>query len=171
MKPMRPSFADHPFRWPPHARLDICGRGERPMAFMPENRFGAGGKRGLCWSRSQAGLAIQLLLGLGLRLRRQRSGRDGSSIFEHGSAHNGARFVRIAVRFVRIAVRFVRIPFVLSVNLGRSARIGEFGKGHHRVFRHSRIRIGAGALMALPLTMGYHLSIAGWMPRRGRNNE
>ena len=110
MKPVRPSFADHPFRWRPHARLDICGRGERPMAFMPENRFGAGAKRGLCWSRSQAGLAIQLLFGFGLRLRRRGAGRDGSSIFEHGSAHNGARFVRIFVRFVRISVRFVRIP-------------------------------------------------------------
>ena len=163
MKPMRPSFVPHPlrrpFRWPPHARLDICGRGERPMAFMPEKRFGAGAKRVFCWSQSQAGLAIQLLFGLGFRLRRRGLG--------------GMARVLSVFMFILSVLLFVLsvFLFVLSVNLGRSARIGEFGKGHHRVFRHSRIRIGAGSLMALPLTMEYHLPIAGWMPRRGWNDE
>ena len=49
-------------------------------------------------------------------------------------------FVRIGARFVRIGARFVRFFVLLSMNLGESAQIGEFGKRHHRVFRHSRWR-------------------------------
>ena len=86
MELMRPSFTDHLFRWRPRARLDICSRGERPMGFMPENRFGAGGKRGFYWSQSQAGLAIQPLFGLGFRLRWSGSAVEGLSVFGYGLA-------------------------------------------------------------------------------------
>ena len=101
MRPPRPSFTDHSFRWQPHARLDIYGRGARPMGFMPENRFGAGGKRGFRWSQSQAGLAIQPLFGLGFRLRWLGSAMEGLSVFGYGMSRQGARFARIGARFVR----------------------------------------------------------------------
>ena len=133
MKPARPSFVDHLFRWQPHARRDICGRGDRPMAFMPENRFGAGAKRVFCWSQSQAGLAIQPLFGLGFRLRWSGLAVEGLSVFGYGLA---AR-VRVLSVCVRICVLFVRFFVRLSMNLGESARISRFGKRHHRVFRHS----------------------------------
>ena len=48
----------------------------------------------------------------------------------------GVRFDRIGARFDRIGARFARIFVLLSMNLGESARIGEFGERHHRVFRH-----------------------------------
>ena len=38
MESTRCSFDDHPFRWRPRARRGICGRGERPVGFTPENR-------------------------------------------------------------------------------------------------------------------------------------
>ena len=83
MKPARRSFDDHPFRWSPRARRDICSRGAPPMGFMPENRFGAGGKRGFCWSQSQAGLAIQPMFGLGFRLGWSGSAVDGLAARAH----------------------------------------------------------------------------------------
>ena len=124
MKPLRTSFTDHPFRRQPHARRDICGCGALPMGFMPENRFGAGGKRVFCWLQRQAGLAIQPLFGLGFRLRWSGSAVEGLSVFGYGLAAR-ARVLSVLL-------------FVLSMNLGESARISGFGKRHHRVFRHSR---------------------------------
>ena len=79
------------------------------MGFTPENRFDARAKRGLCWSQSQAGLAIQPFFGLGFRLRWSGSAVERLSVFGHGLAAIGARFVRIGARFVRIGARFVRI--------------------------------------------------------------
>ena len=56
------------------------------MGFMPENRFGAGGRRGFRWSQSQAGLAVQPFFGLGFRLRWSGSAVEGLSVFEYGLA-------------------------------------------------------------------------------------
>ena len=125
MKPMRRSFfAHYPFRCQPHARLDICGCGGRAMGFMPENRFGAGGKRGFCWSQRQAGLAIQPLFGLGFRLRWSGSAVEGIVRIRVWISRQGARFVRIGARFVRIGARFVRIGARFARIGARFARIG-----------------------------------------------
>ncbi len=130
MELMRPAFTDHSFRRPPCARRDIGGRGGRAMGFTPENRFGAGSKRGFCWSQRRAGLAIQPMFGLGFRLRWSGSAVERLSVFGYGLAATarvlsvlarvlsvlarvlpvfGARFARIGARFVRIGARFARI--------------------------------------------------------------
>ena len=95
MKPARRSFDDHPFRWPPRARRDICGCGAPPMGFMPENRFGAGGKRGVLLILMSSGPCDSAHVWLGVSF-----GLVGVG---------GARFDRIRVRFDRIRVRFDRI--------------------------------------------------------------
>ena len=139
MELMRPSFfAVHSFRWQPCARRDICGRGERTAAFTAENRFGAGATRGLCWSQRQAGLAIQPLDGLGFRLRWSGSVVERLSVFGYGLAAT-ARVLSVLARVLSVLTRVLSVfLLVLSVNLGGSARIGEFGERHHRVFRHSQ---------------------------------
>ena len=141
MELMRRSFAHHlfrrPFRWPPHARRDIRGCGERTTGFTPENRFGAGGKRGLRWSQRQAGLAVQPMFGLGFRLRWSVSAVDGLSVFGYGLAAR-ARVLTVLARVLSVFMYVLTVfLLVLSVNLGESAQIGEFGKRHRRVFRHS----------------------------------
>ena len=130
MELTRHSFAHYLFRWPLHARLDICVRGERPVGFTLENRFGARATRGFYWSQRQAGLAIQPLFGLGFRLRWSESGLERLSVFGYGLAAR-ARVLPVLVYVLSVLAR------VLSVNLGESARIGKFGKRNHRVFRHS----------------------------------
>ena len=176
MKLTRPAFAHHSFRWPPRARRDICGCGGRAMGFMPEKRFGAGGKRGFRWFQSQAGLAVQPMFGLGFRLRWLGAAMDRLSVFGHGLAAKGARFVcigarfvrigarfdRIRVRFDRIGARFARIFVLLSMNLGESARIGKFGERNHRVFRHFLcLPIPIIILTAAPGAVILHLSSTG----------
>ena len=108
MELTRPSFAHHPFRrpfrWPSHARRDICGRGERAMAFTPENHFGARAKRGLCWSQSQAGLAIQPMFGLGFRLRWSGSAVERLSVFGYGLAAR-ARVLSVLARVLPVLAR------------------------------------------------------------------
>ena len=140
MESTRPSFDDHSFRRPLYARLDICARGARPMGFMPENRFGAGGKRGFCWSQRQAGLAVQPFFGLGFRLR--WSGRRWRDCPYSGMESVArARVLSVLARVLPVLARVLPVlARVLSMNLGESAQIGEFGKRHHRVFRHSRWR-------------------------------
>ena len=130
MELTRLAFTDHSFRWQPHTRRDIGGRGERTAAFTPENRFGAGGKRGLRWSQRQAGLAVQPFFGLGFRLRWSGSAVERLSVFGYGIGCQGARFVRLGARFVRTGARFVRI-FVRFVHEFRV--IG----ADWQVFRHS----------------------------------
>ena len=79
-------FAHHPFRWQSRARREICGRGGAPRGFMPENCFGANVKRGFCGSQSQAGLAIQPLVGLGFGWRWLGTGRDCIARFKYIAA-------------------------------------------------------------------------------------
>ena len=110
METPRRSFDDHPFRWPPRARRDICGCGGRAMGFMPENRFGAGGKRGFCWSQSQAGLAVQPFFGLGFRLRWSGSAVDGLPVFGYGLAAT-ARVLTVLARVLTVFV-YVLTAFV-----------------------------------------------------------
>ena len=77
-------------------------------------------------------------------------------------SRQGARFVRIGVRFDRIGARFARIFVLLSMNLGESARIGEFGERHHRVFRHFLcLPIPIIILTAAPGAVILHLSSTG----------
>ena len=129
-------FADYLFRWPPCARRDIYSRGGRPIAFTPENRFDACVKRVFYWSQSQAGLAIQPLDGLGFRLRWSGSAVERLTVFGYGLAAT-ARVLTVLARVLTVFVYVLTVfLLVLSVNLGGSARIGEFGKRHHRVFRH-----------------------------------
>ena len=109
MELTRPCFDDHSFRWPPRARLDICGRGAPPMGFTPENRFGARATRGFYWSQRQAGLAIQPFFGWGFRLRWSGSAVEEIVRIRVWISRQGARFARIDARFARIGVRFARI--------------------------------------------------------------
>ena len=125
MELTRRSFDDHPFRWPPRARRDICGCGAPPMGFMPENRFGAGGTRGFCWFQSQAGLAIQPMFGLGFRLRWSGSAVERLSIFGYGLAAPArvlTVFVYVLTVFVYVLTVFGYVLtvflFVLTMNLG-----------------------------------------------------
>ena len=143
MKLMRPAFAHHLFRQPPYARRDIYGCGERAAGFMPEKRFGAGGKRGFRWSQSQAGLAVQPSFGLGFRLRWSGSAADGLSVLVYVLSVLArvlsvlARVLSVLARVLTVLARVLPVlARVLSMNLGESARIGEFGERHHRVFRH-----------------------------------
>ena len=87
-------FVHHPFGWQSHTRRDIRGGGWAPRGFTPENRFGADVKRGVCGSQSQAGLAIQLLVGLGFRWRWTGSDRDFTAVMRAVSAIN-ARWAAI----------------------------------------------------------------------------
>ena len=87
MELMRGSFfADYFFACRPYARREICGRGGAPMAFIGENRLGANVKRGFCGSQSQAGLAIQPLVGLGFGWRWLGTGRDCIARFKYIAA-------------------------------------------------------------------------------------
>ena len=153
MEPMRCSFfADYLFPGP-HTRRGICGRGERPIAFTPENCFGAGAKQVFCWFQSQAGLAIQPLFGLGFRLRWSGSAVEGLSVFGYGLAAR-ARVLSVLTRVLSVLTRVLSVltrvlsvlTRVLSMNLGESARIGKFGKRHQRVFHHSRYQHSVTAL-------------------------
>ena len=109
MELTRHSFADYPFRWPPHARRDIYSRGAPPMGFTPENRFGAGGRPGVLLVSTSSGPC--------------------------GSAHVwlGVSFALVGVW----AGGIVRIRVWISRQGARFVRIGKFGKRNHRVFRHS----------------------------------
>ena len=50
-------------------------------------------------------------------------------------------FLSVLARVLSVLARVLPVlARVLSMNLGESAQIGEFGKRHHRVFRHSRRR-------------------------------
>ena len=137
MEPTRLSFAHHPLRWPPHARRDIYGRGERPAGFTPENRFGAGGKRGFYWSQSQAGLAVQPFFGLGFRLRWSGSAMEGLPVLARVLPvlvyvlSVLARVLSVLARVLPVLARVLPVlARVLSINLGESARISRFGKRH-----------------------------------------
>ena len=110
METPRRSFDDHPFRRQSHARRDICGCGAPPMGFMPENRFGAGGKRGFCWSQSQAGLAVQPFFGLGFRLRWSGSAVDGLTVFGYELAAR-ARVLSVLMYVLTVLV-YVLTVFV-----------------------------------------------------------
>ena len=125
------SFDDHPFRWPPRARRDICSRGAPPMGFMPENRFGAGGKRGLCRSQSQAGLAVSFAL-VGV-------GGGGIVRIRVWISRQGARCVRFFVRFVRISV-------LLSMNLGDRRGLRSLGSAITIFFATPHYRVCGGHL-------------------------
>ena len=135
MELMRHSFADYSFRWPPCARRDICGRGERTAAFTPENRFGARATRGLRWSGSAVerlsvfgyGLAatarvltvfvyVLTVFGYELAAMGARFDRIRVWISRHGARFDriGVRFDRISARFDRIRVRFDRIRVRIS---------------------------------------------------------
>ena len=130
MKPARFSFAHHPLRRPPCARRDIYGRGERTAGFTPENRFGAGGKRGFYWSQSQAGLAVQPFFGLGFRLRWLGSAVEGLPVLARVLPVL-ARVLSVLARVLSVLARVLPVlARVLSMNLGESARISRFGKRH-----------------------------------------
>ncbi len=52
-----------------------------------------------------------------------------------------ARVLPVLTRVLPVLTRVLPVlTRVLPMNLGESARIGEFGERHHRVFRHSRRR-------------------------------
>ena len=108
MELTRASLRRSSFSLAAYARLDICGRGEPPMAFMPENRFGAGAKRGLCRSQSQAGLAIQPLFGLGFRLRWSGSAVEGLPVFGYGLAAR-ARVLTVLARVLTVLARVLTV--------------------------------------------------------------
>ena len=129
MEPMRRSFfADHPFRWPSCAARYLQPRRVSDGIYA-RNLFRRGATRGFCWSQSQAGLVVQPFFGLRFRLRWSGSAVDGLSVFGYGLAAR-ARVLSVLARVLSVLAR------VLTVNLGESARIGEFGRRHHRVFRH-----------------------------------
>ena len=86
MELMRGSFFADYFFACRLAAADIGGGGGAPRGFMPENCFGASGKRGFCGSQSQAGLAIQPLVGLGFGWRRLGAGRDCIARFKYIAA-------------------------------------------------------------------------------------
>ena len=115
MELTRPSFAHYPFRWPPRARRDICGRGAPPMGFTPENRFGAGARRGFYWSQRQAGLAIQPLFSLGFRLRWSGRRWRKLSVFGYGLAAR-ARVLSVLTRVLSVLTRVLSVlAYVLPV--------------------------------------------------------
>ena len=117
MKPARRSFDDHPFRWPPRARRDICVRSAPTMGFTPENRFGAGGKRGLRWSQRQAGLAVQPFFGLGFRLRWSGSAVERLTVFGYELAAT-ARVLTVSVYVLTVSVYVLTVSvYVLTVSV------------------------------------------------------
>ncbi len=156
MEPMRPSFAHHPFRrpfrWPSHARLDICSRGERAMGFTPENRFDAGATRGFYWFQRQAGLAIQPMFGLGFRLRWSGSAVERLSIFGYGLAAR-ARVLSVLARVLPACVHEFR---------GIGADWGVWEASSAR-FRHSRCDM----IVTFPVASGTIITVSCHHQRQG----
>ena len=109
MELTRLAFTDYSLRCQPRARRGIRGRGERPAGFTPENRFGAGGKRGVYWSQSQAGLAVQPVFGLGFRLRWSGSAVERLPVL--------ARVLSVLARVLPVLARVLPVlARVLSMN-------------------------------------------------------
>ena len=96
MEPLRRSFDDHLFRWPPRARRGICGCGERPAGFMSENRFG-----------------------LGFRLRWSGSVVEKLSVFGYGLAATA----RVLTVFVYGLAATARVLTVFGYELAATARV------------------------------------------------
>ena len=132
MKPTRRSFADHLFRWQPHARLDICGRGGAPRAVIRENRFGANVQARVLWVSKPSGPCDSAVGRLAVSLALDGGWAGWYCHFEGYISHQRALGRHWPPESARQRPRKGQC----RRDFGRSARISRFGK--RRVFRHSR---------------------------------
>ena len=79
-------FAHYFSRWQLHARLAIRRGGGPRWPLYGKIALARMSRQGSYWSQSQAGLAIQPLVGLGFRWRWPGFGRDGVAVFASWAA-------------------------------------------------------------------------------------
>ena len=139
MKLTRRSFDDYPFRWPPRARRDICGRGA-PDGIYARKSFRRGRQAGVPLVSKSSGPCGSAVFRLGVSFALVGVGGGGIVRIRVWISRQGARCVRFFVRFVRISV-------LLSMNLGDRRGLGSLGSAITMFFATPLLFVFIGSVM------------------------